>query len=83
MGSRFLPAFGVMAAVVEAMVMGRGGDAAERRARLIALWERVGATGDPLHRCTICHCLADLCDGRRRGVDVGRPCHGRGQRADR
>ncbi|ORI13363.1 hypothetical protein [Rhodococcus sp. 1168] len=35
---------------------------AERRERLLALWERVGAGGDPLHRCTISHYLADVCD---------------------
>ncbi|MGY4103944.1 hypothetical protein ACW2Q0_30970 [Nocardia sp. R16R-3T] len=52
----------VMAAVGEAMVMGRGEDAAQARARLIALWEQVGVAGDPLHRCTIGHYLADLCD---------------------
>lgn len=44
-----------------AMGMARG-NAAEARARLIALWDRVGVTGDPLHRCTISHYLADLCD---------------------
>ncbi|MCZ4078949.1 hypothetical protein O1W68_13425 [Rhodococcus sp. H36-A4] len=35
---------------------------AEWRERLLALWERVGAGGDPLHRCTIGHYLADVCD---------------------
>ncbi|MTD53171.1 hypothetical protein GKO32_04140 [Amycolatopsis sp. RM579] len=52
----------MMAAIGEAMVLGRGGDAAGARTRLIALWEQVGATGDPLCRCTIGHYLADLCD---------------------
>ncbi|WP_239028276.1 hypothetical protein [Pseudonocardia acidicola] len=32
----------VMAAIVEAMAMGRGGDAAHARARLVLLWEQVG-----------------------------------------
>lgn len=44
-----------------AMAMRTAGEA-ERRDRLLALWERVGAGGDPLHRCTIGHYLADLCD---------------------
>ncbi|WP_348769838.1 hypothetical protein [Rhodococcus sp. PAMC28707] len=34
----------------------------EQRDRLVALWERVGASGDPLHRCTIGHYVADLCE---------------------
>lgn len=50
-----------MAAIAEAMALA-GGDAAEARTRLVALWQRVGAAGDPLHRCTIGHYLADLCD---------------------
>ncbi|MBO0852316.1 MAG: hypothetical protein J2P18_00950 [Nocardia sp.] len=52
----------VMAAVGEAIMMGRGEDTARARARLVALWEQVGVTGDPLHRCTIGHYLADLCE---------------------
>ncbi|MEU6077628.1 hypothetical protein [Micromonospora sp. NPDC047074] len=35
-----------------------GGTAA--RDALTALWDRVGDTGDALHRCTIAHHLADL-----------------------
>ncbi|NUS43103.1 MAG: hypothetical protein HOQ24_05370 [Mycobacteriaceae bacterium] len=50
-----------MAAIGEAMGIA-GRDAAEGRDRLVALWDRVGAAGDPLHRCTIGHYLADLCD---------------------
>jgi hypothetical protein len=43
------------------------------------LWERVGITGDPLHRCSIAHTLADLQDDvrdelvwDRRALDAGR-----------
>lgn len=52
----------VMAAIGEAMALGRGGDTTDARARLAQLWEQVGVAGDPLHRCTIGHYLADLCD---------------------
>lgn len=52
----------MMAAIGEAMASGRGGDAAGARARLTTLWQEVGAAGDPLHRCTIGHYLADLCE---------------------
>ncbi|WP_354561899.1 MULTISPECIES: hypothetical protein [unclassified Rhodococcus (in: high G+C Gram-positive bacteria)] len=48
-----------MTAIAVAM---RTAGVAERRERLQALWERVGAGGDPLHRCTISHYLADVCD---------------------
>ncbi|WP_019929635.1 hypothetical protein [Nocardia sp. BMG111209] len=51
-----------MAAIGEAVTAGHRGDPARAHADLTALWERVGVTGDPLHRCTIGHYLADLCD---------------------
>ncbi|GAA1890767.1 hypothetical protein [Williamsia serinedens] len=51
----------VMAAIVAAMQLATT-DAAAARAQLDALWERVGAGGDALHRCTIGHYRADLCD---------------------
>lgn len=50
-----------MAAVAEAMTLAQD-NIAEARVRLLALWEQVGVNGDPLHRCTIGHYLADLCD---------------------
>ncbi|WP_280335424.1 hypothetical protein [Nocardia wallacei] len=51
-----------MAAITEAVGVGRQGDSATARQRLTALWESIGADGDPLHRCTLAHYLADLCD---------------------
>ncbi|RDI55673.1 hypothetical protein DFR68_101507 [Nocardia mexicana] len=51
-----------MAAINEAVTLGRQGDSATARDRLTALWEKIGAEGDPLHRCTLAHYLADLFD---------------------
>ncbi|SDX41208.1 hypothetical protein SAMN05660209_00435 [Geodermatophilus africanus] len=54
-----------MAEIVAAVELGRGGAPAEARQRLTDLWERVGPDGDPLHRVTIAHFLADLQDDVR------------------
>ncbi len=52
----------VMAAIHAAVAAGRGGDVAAARSGLLAVWAQVGVLGDPLHRCTIGHYLADLYD---------------------
>ncbi|MBV7669095.1 hypothetical protein STHAL_06260 [Streptomyces halstedii] len=49
-----------MAAIGEAVLEGRAGDHASARRKLLALWSACGAGGDPLHRCTLAHYLADL-----------------------
>ncbi|MGY1761927.1 hypothetical protein ACI79G_09185 [Geodermatophilus sp. SYSU D00779] len=54
-----------MAQIVAAVELGRGGARAEARQRLTGLWERVGPDGDPLHRVTLAHFLADLQDDVR------------------
>src|SRR3712207_1028544 len=54
-----------MAEIVAAVELGRGGARAEARRRLSDLWERVGPEGDPLHRVTLAHFLADLQDDVR------------------
>ena len=54
-----------MAEIVAAVELGRGGARAEARRRLTDLWERVGPDGDPLHRVTLAHFLADLQDDVR------------------
>jgi hypothetical protein len=56
---------GTMAEIVAAVELGRGGARAEARRRLTDLWERVGPEGDPLHRVTLAHFLADLQDDVR------------------
>src|ERR671917_2052293 len=54
-----------MAEIVAAVELGRGGSQADARRRLTDLWERVGPDGDPLHRVTLAHFLADLQDDVR------------------
>jgi hypothetical protein len=54
-----------MAALTAAVEQGRAGDRPGARARLAGLWREVDATGDPLHRVTIAHFLADLQDDVR------------------
>jgi hypothetical protein len=36
------------------------GDLEGRRQRFQALWDEVGGSGDPLHRCILAHYMADL-----------------------
>ncbi|WP_328388048.1 hypothetical protein [Nocardia sp. NBC_00416] len=49
-----------MNAITEAVALGRDGDAATARIRLLEIWRGLGTAGDPLHRCTLAHYLADL-----------------------
>ncbi|MEU7240104.1 hypothetical protein [Streptomyces sparsogenes] len=49
-----------MEAIGHAVTEGRAGDTASARRKLLALWSATGVTGDPLHRCTLAHYLADL-----------------------
>ncbi|MEV4757778.1 hypothetical protein AB0J86_22055 [Micromonospora sp. NPDC049559] len=50
----------VMERVVAAVRLGQSGRRIEARDTLTALWDRIGADGDPFHRCTLAHYLADL-----------------------
>ncbi|WP_374984008.1 hypothetical protein [Streptomyces fradiae] len=52
----------VMTGIGQAMMLLHGGDREEARNRFQALWERIGADGDPLHRCTLAHSMADAQD---------------------
>jgi hypothetical protein len=54
-----------IAAVTAAVERGRAGDRPGARERLAALWQQVGVAGDPFHRVTIAHFLADLQDDVR------------------
>lgn len=45
-----------------AVTLGRSGDPETARNDLRDIWERIGVTGDPFHRCTLAHYLADLHD---------------------
>ncbi|MGW4054538.1 hypothetical protein ACWENA_27300 [Streptomyces sp. NPDC004779] len=49
-----------MEAIGHAVVRGRSGDTASARRELLGLWSGIGVTGDPLHRCSLAHYLADL-----------------------
>ncbi|GLY67311.1 hypothetical protein [Amycolatopsis taiwanensis] len=52
----------IMDAIGEAVTAGRAGDTTAARAQLLSLWASIGVNGDPLHRCTLAHYLADLYD---------------------
>ncbi|UGT45649.1 hypothetical protein LTV02_10240 [Nocardia yamanashiensis] len=49
-----------MEAIGAAVGIGRAGDVESARRDLLAIWEQIGVAGDPLHRCTLAHYLADL-----------------------
>ncbi|MFJ1748072.1 hypothetical protein ACIOJD_17755 [Streptomyces sp. NPDC088116] len=49
-----------MEAIGQAVTEGRAGDGASARRKLLSLWHATGVTGDPLHRCSLAHYLADL-----------------------
>ncbi|MGV9661458.1 hypothetical protein ACWDUL_16300 [Nocardia niigatensis] len=49
-----------MSAINDAVTLGRQGDTATAREQLTALWDTIGAGGDPLHRVSLAHFLADL-----------------------
>ncbi|WP_422773821.1 hypothetical protein ACN28C_13545 [Plantactinospora sp. WMMC1484] len=51
-----------MASIAEAVEWGRAGRTGPARERLTELWAVIGPTGDPFHRCTLAHYLADLQD---------------------
>ncbi|WP_328811345.1 hypothetical protein [Rhodococcus sp. NBC_00294] len=49
-----------MDAIAAAVTEGRSGNLDEARRQLLALWQDIGVDGDPLHRCSLAHYLADL-----------------------
>lgn len=51
-----------METIGRAVELGRTGEVDGARRRLVEVWENVGVSGDPLHRCTLAHYLADLYD---------------------
>lgn len=51
-----------MKAIGHAVTRGQEGDTDTARRTLLALWQQIGAVGDPFHRCTLAHYLADLYD---------------------
>ena len=51
-----------MTRIGEVVALSHGGEAATARERLLGLWNEIGVTGDPFHRCSVAHYLADLYD---------------------
>ncbi|MEV6400498.1 hypothetical protein AB0M39_37930 [Streptomyces sp. NPDC051907] len=52
----------VMTRIGQAIMLLHGGDREEARNRFGALWSEIGEHGDPLHRCTLAHYMADTQD---------------------
>lgn len=57
-----------MEAIGHAVALGQAGDTAAARLELLDLWSTIGVTGDPLHRCTLAHHLADLYEDPARAL---------------
>ena len=49
-----------MEAIGKAVVLGRQGHIESARHDLLVIWQQIGVAGDPFHRCTLAHYLADL-----------------------
>ncbi|MER6026972.1 hypothetical protein [Streptomyces sp. NPDC001851] len=46
----------------QVVMLHHGGDREEARSRFLDLWAEIGESGEPLHRCTLAHYLADTQD---------------------
>ncbi|MFB7369906.1 hypothetical protein ACFC0D_08710 [Streptomyces sp. NPDC056222] len=53
---------GVMTRIGQTTMLLHGGDREEARNRFGDLWAQIGPDGDPLHRCTLAHYMADAQD---------------------
>ncbi|MFF5160304.1 hypothetical protein ACFY3N_29465 [Streptomyces sp. NPDC000348] len=52
----------VLTRIGQVVMLHHAGDREEARHRLLGLWAEIGERGDPLHRCTLAHYLADTQD---------------------
>ncbi|MEU2427256.1 hypothetical protein ABZ619_40710 [Streptomyces sp. NPDC007851] len=52
----------VLTRIGQIVMLHHAGDREEARGRLLDLWAEIGEHGDPLHRCTLAHYLADTQD---------------------
>jgi hypothetical protein len=52
----------VLARVARIAGTGRSGERPGARVALQEIWDEVGPTGDPLHRCAVAHAMADVQD---------------------
>ncbi|MEU0527482.1 hypothetical protein [Streptomyces niveus] len=62
MGQREVAEDGVLTRIGQAVMLLHGGDREEARNRFGELWTEIGESGDPLHRCTLAHYMADTQD---------------------
>ena len=56
------PADEVMVAITRAQQAALDGERAQARQEFAELWDRIGPDGDPLHRVTLAHYMADVQD---------------------
>ncbi|MCW7944016.1 tetratricopeptide repeat protein [Streptomyces hygroscopicus] len=49
----------LMTRIGQVVMLHHGGDREEARDRFLRLWAEIGEDGDPVHRCTLAHYLAD------------------------
>ncbi|WP_053674164.1 hypothetical protein [Streptomyces sp. NRRL B-1140] len=52
----------VLTRIGQVVMLHHAGDREEARHRFLGLWAEIGEDGDPLHRCTLAHYLADTQD---------------------
>ena len=52
----------VLTRIGQVVMLHHAGDREEARHRFLGLWAELGEHGDPLHRCTLAHYLADTQD---------------------
>ncbi|GLW49986.1 hypothetical protein Stsp02_56470 [Streptomyces sp. NBRC 14336] len=52
----------VMTRIGQVVMLHHAGDREEARHRFLDLWAEIGEDGDPLHRCTLAHYMADTQD---------------------
>ncbi|MFI8092731.1 hypothetical protein ACIF9R_31155 [Streptomyces sp. NPDC086080] len=52
----------VLTRIGQGVMLHHAGDREEARHRFLGLWAEIGEHGDPLHRCTLAHYLADTQD---------------------
>ncbi|MBC2864297.1 hypothetical protein [Streptomyces mexicanus] len=52
----------VLTRIGQSVLLHHAGDREEARLRLLDLWHEIGEDGDPLHRCTLAHYMADTQD---------------------
>lgn len=52
----------MMTRIGQVVMLHHGGDREEARDRFLKLWAEIGEDGDPLHRCTLAHYMADTQD---------------------